>query len=275
MQETIVHDRAILKDIYDYLCKYVRFKTDDETIAITLWIAQAALKDVFYYAPRLYITSGTKRCGKTRLLKIIKPLLQGSISMIQPSAASLFTLIEQVGSPLLIDEIDRSLSKKDASDIIAIIDAGFEKDAGGVPRITLEPKRKVEFFKTFCPMLLAGIDKSNIPDTIADRSITIRLKRRLKGELVTPYRPKIHLAEGVSLGERLTKVCESISDTAREMNDPPFPNGIDDRQADKLPMLLTPQGCLVLIVLCRLSLLFIFQQFQSGLPDFTSPFRTT
>ena len=41
-------------------------------------------------------------------------------------------------------------------------------------------------FPTFAPMALAGIGR--LKDTVADRSITIRLQRRLKSEDVDAFR---------------------------------------------------------------------------------------
>jgi hypothetical protein len=45
-------------------------------------------------------------------------------------------------------------------------------------------------FSTFCPKLLAGIDNGQIPPTIADRCITITLKRKRKDQEVARFLPR-------------------------------------------------------------------------------------
>jgi hypothetical protein len=225
-------EQFILDDIYDYVGRFVVFPSDHARVAWTLWVAHTYFIDVWYNTPRLHIVSAEKRCGKTTLLNITKLLVNKPIAIVNPTPASLYTLIEQEHPTLLLDEIDRTFSKKDTSDITSIVNSGFERGAN-VPRVTIEPKRKVEFFNVFGPMMLVGIDKHNMPDTIADRSIAIRLKRRIGAEKVEPYRPRKKAAQGVALRERLEAWASAVSDKAREMDDPIFPRGIESRQADK------------------------------------------
>jgi hypothetical protein len=188
--------------------------------------------DVFYTTPRLHVLSAEKRCGKTTLLNVTKLLVREPIAIVNPSPASLYTLIEQIHPTLLLDEIDRTFARKDTADITAIVNSGFERGTT-VPRVILEPKRKIEYFDVFGPMMLVGIDKSNLPDTIADRSIQIRLKRRVGSELVEAYRPRTKAAEGLALQERLQQWAEAVRDKARELDNPIFPPGVEDRNADK------------------------------------------
>jgi hypothetical protein len=60
---------------------------------------------------------------------------------------------------LLIDEVDRLFSKRDTSDITAIVNSGFQRGAR-VPSVMQEPTRKVEYFEVFGQMLISGIDTS-------------------------------------------------------------------------------------------------------------------
>jgi len=82
-------------------------------------------------------------------------------------------------------------------------------------------------------MLLAGIDKNNMPDTIEDRSIEIRLKRR-KDETIKTFRPRKNGQEAELLRLRLEQWATSKVDLAKtKIIDPVFPDGIDGRDADK------------------------------------------
>ena len=51
-----------------------------------------------------------------------------------------------------------------------------------------------ERFTTFCPKVLAGIDEGRLPDTILDRAIEIRMKRKLR-RARRPFRDRIARAE--------------------------------------------------------------------------------
>jgi hypothetical protein len=81
-------------------------------------------------------------------------------------------------------------------------------------------------------MLIAGIDKHNMPDTITDRSIQVRLKKRLGGEPIAPFRLGKNSAEGHKLRDELAIWANEQLEDARKLNEPIFPPGIEDRKAD-------------------------------------------
>ena len=87
----------ILDEIYNLLGKFVWFSNDNYKVAVTAWVAHTHLIDAFeelvYPTPRLSIISPEKRSGKTRLLEIIKLLVQNPEPSISPSAASLYSVI--------------------------------------------------------------------------------------------------------------------------------------------------------------------------------------
>jgi hypothetical protein len=227
-----MHERCILDDIYGFTGRFIAYPNEHARVAHTLWIAHTHLSDAFYTSPRLAILSAERRCGKTTLLRITKLLTQKPYSIVAPSPAALYTLIECSNVPptLLLDEIDRTYERKDTADMTAIVDAGFQADQT-VPRVSMEPKRHVEHFKVFCPMLLAGIDNGRLPDTVLDRSIAIRLKRRADEKLET-FRARTITAEGNALGERVAAWAKGVFETAKQVV-PAMPDSIKDREADK------------------------------------------
>ncbi len=222
----------ILTEVYDYIGRFVVFPDEKSRIATAAWIVHTHLMDVFETTPRLHVTSAVKGCGKTRLLQVIELLVPNSVSMLQPSPASLYTLINERHPTLLLDEVDRLFAKKDISDITAIVNSGFQRGAF-VHRVTQEPTRKVEPFDVFGPMLISGIDKHNMPDTIEDRSIQIRLKKRYSGDrIIEPFRLRNNKSEGHELRDKLAQWASDNLALAQEMNRPTFPPEIEDRKAD-------------------------------------------
>jgi hypothetical protein len=227
-------DATILNDVYEYIGRFVEFPDEHTRVAWTLWVAHTYLIDEFYYTPRLHITSASKRCGKTRLLNITNFLISNPVPpLINPSPASLFRMIDQGQgrAKISIDQMDELMSKKETSDITTIICSGFDRSGFKVPRVNEDGA--VEFFDVFAAYVLAGIDKNNTPDSVQDRSIQIRLKRRSGKGKVEPWRPKKQAAVCLELAERLQRWADDICDKAKEMDDPTFPTGIEDRQADK------------------------------------------
>src|ERR1700729_3181303 len=86
--------KSILDEIYGYVGKFISYPSEHARIAHVAWIAHTYLLPAFCAPPRLAVLSPEKRSGKTRLLDITKLLVQNPISMVSPSPASLYTLIE-------------------------------------------------------------------------------------------------------------------------------------------------------------------------------------
>ena len=84
-------------------------------------------------------------------------------------------------------------------------------------------------FNTFCPKAIAGIGK--LPDTIADRAITISLKRRAPTEPIERFRRSIADAEAKPLRAKLAAWATAKSGALREAQ-PTIPDGLDDRALD-------------------------------------------
>jgi hypothetical protein len=110
-------------------------------------------------------------------------LCNKSFLVISPTEAVLFRKIEQDTPTLLVDEVD-TIFKQNGPDenkegLRAILNAGFYRGAT-VPRC-VGPQFDLKDFRVFCPKALAGINKC-IPDTVADRSLTIVMARQMPGQ---------------------------------------------------------------------------------------------
>jgi Protein of unknown function (DUF3631) len=144
----------------------------------------------------------------------------------------LYTLIELEHPTLLIDEIDRLYERKDTSAVTAILNSGFERGAK-VPRVGFDKdgNRTIERYDVFGPVIIAGIDKGYLPDTLDDRLIEIRLQKNT-GPEKPEYDPVLVAAETAELRRRFEKFAEEIRGKVRTA-EPYIPPGIRDRYKNK------------------------------------------
>jgi putative DNA primase/helicase len=106
--------------------------SDTAADAIALWVLHTWMVDKFNISPRLAITSPTKGCGKTTVLRFLnlvvcRPKRAGSIS---PSA--LFRVAEQFQPTILLDETEKYIEH--GSDLHALLNEGHAK-GGTVLRV--------------------------------------------------------------------------------------------------------------------------------------------
>lgn len=149
-----------------------------QSAVVALWtlLTHAAM---FSSSPRLLLESPEPGCGKTTALNVLacvvaKPLLTTDIT-----TAALFREIDARQPTLLIDEADALLA---STALISILNAGHQRNSATIIRVaTGGGTRK---FRTFAPAAIATI--APVPPTLASRSISIRLRRRLPTESVKP-----------------------------------------------------------------------------------------
>ena len=89
-------------------------------------------------------------------------------------------------------------------------------------------------FDTFCPKAIAGIGV--LPDTITDRSIPIRLKRRVSSERIERFRYRDAKPEAAPLAKQLEEMS-GLSVVLREAR-PALPQSLGDRQQEAIEPLL-------------------------------------
>jgi hypothetical protein len=224
--------RAYLDEVRAFLVKYVAFPTPHEPFAIALWIAHAWLIERFDVSPILAITSAEMRSGKTRLLDCLEVLVPTPFRVVIPSEAVVYTVLSQRPRPtLLLDEADAIFGPRTADryeGVRAVLNSG-NRTGTPVLRVKLDGKRReVEAFDVFGPKAVAGI--GDLPATVADRSIPIRLRRRAPGEIVARFRRKTVDLEVVGLGFDPDLVTVAM--------DVPVPEELPDRAADSWEVLL-------------------------------------
>lgn len=188
--DTTINGAALLDELLEALQRYVVFPSTEAGYALALWIAATHAQDAWEHAPRCVVTSPEKRCGKSRLLDIAEATAYESLVTVNISPAALVRSITDTDPPtLFIDEADTIFGAKvkdNNEDLRGIVNSGHQRNR---PYIRWDiSTRSNEKCPTFAMALLAGIGE--LPDTIMDRAIVLRMRRRAPGEQVAPYRTR-------------------------------------------------------------------------------------
>ena len=231
-------DRAVSLDVAldqaaTFIDRYMIFTNEHQLVAITLWVAHT---HAFVHAeatPYLNIHAPEKRSGKTRLLEVLTLLVHSPIMAADISPAALFRHIEKEHPTLLLDEADAIFSKNAPAEkgeaLRQILNAGYV--ASGTV-IRMEGRNyATKAFNVFCPKAIAGI--GNIPDTIADRSIQIKLHRQGRTGSARRFRIRIATKEDKPIQQAIeAAINQQQVSMALSGAEPDLPTEIDDRAQD-------------------------------------------
>jgi putative DNA primase/helicase len=149
---------------------------------VALWVLHTWIVNVFTMSPRLAVTSPTKGCGKTTVLRLLnhvtrRPKRTGSIS-----PAALFRVIEKFQPTVLLDETEKYIEH--GGDLHALLNEGHCKGAT-VLRV-LGEKLELRDFGVYGPVAFAR--NGRVPDDLEQRSIIIQMQRRRADEPLAELR---------------------------------------------------------------------------------------
>ena len=138
---------------------------DDQGDAIAFWILHTWCVNEFSVSPRLAVTSPTKGCGKTTVLRLLnvltrRPKRAGSIS---PPA--LFRVVEAYQPTILLDETEKYVEH--GSDLHALLNEGHAK--GGAVLRVLGENLELREFAVYGAAAFAR--NGPLPDDLDQRSI--------------------------------------------------------------------------------------------------------
>jgi hypothetical protein len=227
---------VVLDSIVGFVRRFVSVSLPQAQV-IALWAAHTHVLDAFDATPYLSITSAEKQSGKTRLLEVLelivaKPWLTGRVT-----AAVLTRKTDAVQPTILLDECDAAFAgeKEYAEALRGVLNTGHRR--GGKASCCVGQGTATTFkdFSTFCPKAIAGI--GNLPDTVADRSVCIRLKRASRGESVERFRLRDVKAEATSLVTGMEQWSAGAIEVLRTAH-PDLPDSLTDRQQDAAEPLL-------------------------------------
>jgi hypothetical protein len=174
---------------------------------LALWAVHSHCFDLFRYTPRLNFKSATPRAGKSTALDLLKMVVAKSLATENVTAAALFRAIEIAAPTLLIDEADRFLN--DNRELVGLLNAGYAR--GGQVLRCVGENSEVRQFNVFAPVAVAGL--SSLPGTLADRSITIPMRRATRGEQKEQINNQTEI-EGAILAR---KIARWVADQSAEL----------------------------------------------------------
>ena len=226
---------GLLTDLAAFVRRFV-VVSQAQAAVIALWIVHTHALDAAEETPYLGVTSAEKRSGKTRLLELLELLVRAPLRTTNISDAALFRSIAQDHPTLLFDEIDAIFGSKarDREDLRGMVNGGHRRGAE-VRRVGGANRDNLERFPVFCPKALAGI--GTLPETVADRSLPLRLERKAPGEGVERFRRRAVQPEATVLRERVERFAAGsigLLGAAR----PDLPAALDDRAQDGAEPLL-------------------------------------
>lgn len=230
---------GVLGEVESVIREYVVLPSENAYTAVTLWIAASHAVPFSDMAPRLAVVSPTKRCGKSRLMDIVECMAYAPFVSANSSVAALVRSINPEDPPtVLLDEADTVFGNKKAAegneDLRGMLNAGHQRGRY-VTRWDMK-RQQLERLETFSMAMLCSI--RDLPDTIMDRAVVIRMRRRVAGEAVSQFRPSRH---GVAITKAMNgKITAWVRSYAKEIAEgvPQELLPVEDRAADTWELLV-------------------------------------
>ena len=168
----VVDGYELLEEIYHRIREHI-WMTDEQAIAVSLWIVASYIIDRLALFPILFITSPLLSCGKTRLCEVITRLVADPYISSDLSAAGFYHTIDARSPTLIVDEakdffqLDRRLHR--------LINGSYTRETA---RVHIRAGHEVRELRTFSPKVLSLIGE--LPPDTASRTIRINMVRKPK-----------------------------------------------------------------------------------------------
>ncbi len=219
-----------LDSIFETLKRFIAAKPE-VLRAATLWTSFTWFIDDVRVAPLAIITSPEKRCGKTLLSTLMSRLCRDPLPASNITPSALFRSIEKWKPTLILDEADTFLRENE--DLRGLINSGHTRSTAFVIRCKGDNHEPTSF-NTFGAKLLAGI--GNLPETIMDRAVILRLRRKKPDEKME----RIRKTPDALFDELCRKQARFSADNSKTIADanPSIPENLNDREQDNWEPLL-------------------------------------
>jgi hypothetical protein len=225
-----INGAQLLDELHAAVTRYVVFPSSEAADAAVLWIAASHAQPAWEHAPRLAAVSPLKRCGKSRLLDVVAETAHRPLITVNATIAAVARSVDGDDPPvLLVDEADAIFgSRRQAEnneDLRGLLNAGHQRNR---PMLRWDiTSRSLDQLNTFAMAMLASI--GDLPDTIMDRAVVLRMRRRSPGERVSPYRTRRDAPPLNELRDRLNVWARGHL-AQLEAATPEMP--LEDREAD-------------------------------------------
>lgn len=194
----------IFGELYQMIDAFI-FIDDGYKTAFVLWVISSYLVQDLDFAPHAWITAPERNCGKSTLLELFQRVVDRPFTMIAPTMATVFRIMDKYRPTLLLDEIDTNLKTK--SEILGLINGGYSKVASLAPRINTNKGNELDLFNVYGAKVFCGI--GTMQGTFASRAIRFNLTRQ------PPYAQKpllnslsLPLAKTELLKQKIKRWCE-------------------------------------------------------------------
>ena len=228
---------ALLDELVREVRRYV-VMTSAQADLVALWIVHTHALDAAEVTPYLHVAGPERRVGKSRLLDVLALYVCKPIPTANVSEAAVFRLVGKESPTLLFDEVDAIFGPKarDHEDLRGLLNAGFQRGAMAWRCVGDGSKQSVESFPVFSCKAFASIGHV-LPDTLADRSIRVDLKRKRRDENVDRFRKRDAAEQAAELRDAVASWAERNIDRLAQAR-PALPDELDDRAQDAWEPLL-------------------------------------
>ena len=183
----------LLDDLVLYLRRFLVLLADDAIWALAVWILHTHCIEAADVTPYMRVQSPEKQVGKTRVIEVCEPLTPAPVLTANATVAALFRRIDQGRVTVFFDETDAIFNAKkngDSEDLRALLNVGYRRGQHALRVVGEGSGMEVKEFECFCAKMLVGLH--DLPDTLQDRAVVIRMKRRRRDETVERYHRRRH-----------------------------------------------------------------------------------
>ena len=169
---------------------------------IALWAMHSWIVNAFTMSPRLAITSPTRGCGKTTVLRLLGYIVTAGQARRKHFTIGIVSGRREISADDVADETEKFIEH--GSDLHALLNEGHCK--GGTVLRVLGEKLDLREFSVFGAVAFAR--NGSLPDDLQQRSIVIEMQRRRDGENLTELREG-QCPESL---QQISKMCARWSD---------------------------------------------------------------
>lgn len=234
------HGEDLLNEIRAFVRRFWAPPSEVALDAFVLWIAHthavgADNKLVFETTPRMFLCSTGPASGKSTALQMLELLSGRGKRIADPTAPALLALIDQERASVLIDELDTLMGSGAGGRSTRTVMLEGYSEGGAIARGSSAAPGGHKMVSCFAPMAFAGMRQNFISnpklDALRTRTIMLLCKPRAHGQVVEPYRRRLHSGQARALNAALVKWGERHVSTLTDCWPEP-PEGIEDRAAE-------------------------------------------
>ena len=219
--------------VENYFGRYVVYPDEHARTAHALWIPHTYMMSMWDITPRMGFFSPEPGSGKSRAIEVSRRVAHNPMPTASISGAAFMRMVHEGNYTIFIDELEgiyANAAARDANSVLtSVLNAGFESDA--VAHRCESKTNKPETFNIYAPVMLAGLNRAKLPDSLKSRMISVNMKRRLPGDEITDFRKRYAEAEAKPIRDALAEWCEQ-AESKIDLDALSIPSEVRDRDAD-------------------------------------------